>query len=135
MPEIIHMQKGQPTLTNLSCASKSSLRPPPPGNSHRPQIVAPHRENMPTVCHACCSPSGPCDVRGVMLHPVREPPGNAGPLPPWMFPRIIIRVRSRISTNIGLSLSIMWGCYPGSFAAGAYGRPGQGVGGGRFGWV
>jgi hypothetical protein len=31
---------------------------------------------------------GPCDVRGVMLHPVRVPPPTSrGSLPPWMFPR------------------------------------------------
>ena len=37
--------------------------------------------------HGCSSPAGPCDVRGVMLHPVQDPPGNAGSLPPRMFPR------------------------------------------------
>ena len=52
------------------------------------KIVAPHPVSIPACCHACCSPPGTCDVRGVMLHPVRVPPAS-GSLPPWMFPREI----------------------------------------------
>jgi hypothetical protein len=49
-----------------------------------------HRSAPPDIPlradHVCCSPAGPCDVRGVMLHPVQDPPAS-GSLPPRMFPR------------------------------------------------
>ena len=66
-------------LKRLTC-----LRPT--GKTPSRKIVAPHPLSIPLRAVTCAaSPAGTCDVRGVMLHPVRVPPAS-GSLPPSDVP-------------------------------------------------
>jgi hypothetical protein len=68
-------------------------------NNSLPKIVAPPRLPIPLRAdHACCSAAGPCDVRGVMLNPVKNPPSKLDPSPVTSigYQRLTNELRGRI---------------------------------------